>query len=117
VELAIPILPADDLKAARAFYVDGLGFEVRFEATEDGTTGLLGVVRGSMQLTIDAPMTGHGRNACVSLQVESADRYYDEWRARVEIDAPPKDESWGARTFSVQDPSGNTIFVIGPPRA
>ena len=114
MELAVPILPADDLRAARAFYVDGLGFDVRFEATDDGTTGLLGLARGSMLVTIDAPMDGHGRQACVSLQVDSADRYYEEWRERVEIPRPPQDEPWGARTFSVHDPSGNTIFVIGP---
>ena len=114
MELAVPILPADDLRAARAFYVDGLGFAVRFEASEDGATGLLGLRRGTMLLTIDAPMRGHGREACVSLQVESADRYYAEWRERVEIPLPPRDEPWGARTFSVHDPAGNTIFVIGP---
>jgi uncharacterized glyoxalase superfamily protein PhnB len=48
--------------------------------------------------------------------VDSADRYYDEWRQRVEIRWPPKDEPWGARTFDVIDPFGNTIFVIGPLR-
>lgn len=115
MEIAVPILPADDLSAARAFYVDALGFTVRFEASEDGRTGLLGLARGSMLLTIDCPMSGHGRQACVSLQVENADRYYAEWRERVAIAAPPREEPWGARTFSVQDPSENTIFVIGPP--
>lgn len=114
MEMAVPVLPADDLAAARKFYVDKLGFSIRFEATEDGTSGLLGLARGSMLLTIDAPMSGHGRQACVSLQVESADRYYKEWSERVTIERPPRDESWGARTFSVHDPAGNTIFVIGP---
>lgn len=115
MELAVPILPADDLAAARAFYVDGLGFTVRFEATDDGRTGLLGVARGSIWLTIDAPMSGHGRQACASLLVDDADRYFTEWRDRVDIRAAPRDEPWGARTFSVHDPAGNTIFVIGPP--
>lgn len=36
-----------------------------------------------------------------------------EWE-RVEIRYPPKNESWGARTFDVIDPFGNTIFVMGP---
>ena len=27
---------------------------------------------------------------------------------------PPKNEEWGARTFDLLDPSGNTLFVIGP---
>lgn len=114
MERAVPILPVDDLAIAKAFYVDALGFSIAFEATEDGTVGLLGVERGAIAITLDSPMAGHGRNVCVSLQVESADRYYDEWRQRVAIDAPPRDEDWGARTFGLQDPFGNTIFVIGP---
>lgn len=113
MERAIPILFADNLQIAKEFYVDQLGFEVRFEATENGTTGLLGVDRGTISLTLDCPMSGHGREACVSLQVVDADAYYNEWRDRVEIRRPPRDEPWGARTFDVIDPFGNTIFVIG----
>lgn len=114
MERAVPILPADDLAVAKEFYVGGLGFNVSFEATDDGKTGLLGLERGSLCLTLDSPMSGHGRDACVSLQVESADAYYDEWREKVAIRRPPTNESWGARTFDVIDPFGNTIFVIGP---
>ena len=114
MERAIPILPADDLRVAKEFYVNRLGFDVRFEATADGTSGLLGVDRGAISLTLDCPMSGHGREACVSLQVEDADAYYDEWRDRVEIRRAPKNEPWGARTFDLIDPFGNTIFVMGP---
>lgn len=114
MELAIPVLPGDDIRVAREFYVDRLGFGVRWEWTEDGRNGMLGIERGGIVITIDCPMTGHGRNACVSLQVEDADRYYDEWRDRVDIPRPPKNEEWGARTFDVTDPFGNTIFVMGP---
>lgn len=114
MEKAIPVLPADDLAAAKHFYVDQLGFRVAFEQG-DGKSGIMGVERGTISITIDAPMSGHGRDACVSLQVSDADAYYREWRDKVEIKHPPRDEYWGARTFSVHDPSGNTIFVIGPP--
>ncbi len=82
MERAIPILPADDLSAAKTFYVDGLGFSVTFEVTEDGRSGLLGLARGTIRLTINSPMQGHGRNACVSLEVHDADEYYREWRPR-----------------------------------
>ena len=114
MELAIPVLPVDDLQSAKRFYVDRLGFEVSFEASDDGKTGLLGVKRGSIQITLDCPMEGHGRDACVSLQVENADRYYDEWSKRVQVLRPPHNEEWGARTFDLVDPFGNTIFVMGP---
>ena len=114
MERAVPVLPVDDLTAARTFYVDGLGFEVSFEVTEDGKSGLLGVRRGAIAITLDSPMDGHGRDACVSLEVESADRYYEEWRTRVPVKRPPRNEEWGSRTFDVTDPFGNTIFVVGP---
>lgn len=116
MERAIPILPVDDLAAAKEFYVGRLGFDVRFEITEDGRRGLLGVERGGIVITLDCPMKGHGRDACVSLQVDSADAYYEEWKSRVAIRRAPKDEPWGARTFDVVDPFGNTIFVMGRPR-
>jgi len=115
-ETAVPILPVQDLDVAKNFYVDQLGFAVGWEyRADDGKEGLLGVQRGGMKFTLDCPMSGHGRDACVSLEVESADGYYQEWTARgVAIERPPKNEDWGARTFSVIDPFGNTIFVIGP---
>jgi len=114
MERAIPILPAEDLAAAKAFYVDGLGFRVTSEASADGRTGLLALERGTIQLTLDCPMEGHGRNACVGLHVDDADAYYREWSAKVSVLRAPKDEEWGARTFDLLDPSGNTIFVMGP---
>ncbi|MBV8675180.1 MAG: VOC family protein [Acidobacteriaceae bacterium] len=110
----MPILPADDLATAKAFYVDGLGFSVTFESSADGRSGLLGLKRGTMELTIDCPMNGHGRDACVSLRVDDVDACYREWSARVAVLRAPRDEEWGARTFDLLDPSGNTIFVMGP---
>jgi hypothetical protein len=60
-------------------------------------------------------MAGHGRDACVTLEVESADRYYEEWSQRVPVLRSPHNEDWRARTFDLLDPFGNTLFVIGPP--
>jgi hypothetical protein len=77
--------------------VNKLGFRVTFEASEDGGSGLLGIERGAIQLTLDCPMQGHGRNACVALQVDDADAYYREWHAKVDVLRAPKDEEWGVR--------------------
>ena len=114
MELAVPHLPVEDLAVAKQFYVEKLGFNIDFEASEDGKTGILGVRRGTIQITLDCPMDGHGRDACVSLQVDSVDQYYDEWRAKTPVKRPPHNEPWGARTFDLIDPFGNTIFVMGP---
>lgn len=75
VERAVPHLPADDLRTAKEFYVTKLGFRVAFEASDDGRSGILGLTRGGIQITVDCPMEGHRRNACVSLEVEDADAY------------------------------------------
>jgi catechol 2,3-dioxygenase-like lactoylglutathione lyase family enzyme len=103
MERAVPILPAEDLAAAKAFYVDSLGFEVDFEESDDGRAGLLGIRRGSLYLTLDCPMDGHGREACAALHVEDADRYYDEWRKVAK--RAPHSEPWGGRTFASSIPS------------
>jgi catechol 2,3-dioxygenase-like lactoylglutathione lyase family enzyme len=116
MDRVVPVLPTDDLAAAKAFYVDGLGFTVTWEHSEDGRTGLLGVARGEMHITLDCPMDGHGRHACVSFHVDDVDGYYDEWSQRVPMLRAPRDEEWGSRTFDLHDPSGNTLFVIGPSR-
>jgi uncharacterized glyoxalase superfamily protein PhnB len=74
----------------------------------------MGLQRGTIELTIDAPMSGHGREAVCSIRVDDADAYYREWSAQVSIAREPRNEYWGARTFSVTDPYGNGLFVIGP---
>jgi catechol 2,3-dioxygenase-like lactoylglutathione lyase family enzyme len=109
-----PILPTDNLRISKAFYVDKLGFSLRFEYTEDGEQGLVGIERGNVHITLDCPMEGHGREACVSIEVEDTDAIFEEWASQLELTDRPKNEDWGARTFSIQDPSGNTLFIIGP---
>src|SRR5581483_376828 len=114
MERAIPILPTEDLAVAKKFYVDRLGFTVTWEASEDGHSGLLGIALGTIEWTLDSPTDGHGKNACVAIQVDDADRYYRDWISKVDILRAPKNEDWGARTFDLLDPSGNTIFLMGP---
>ena len=114
LERAVPILPGDDLGVAKDFYIGKLGFTVRFEATGDGKHGITGLERGTVELPIDCPMSGHGRHVCASLRVSSADAYYEEWRQEVEFKRPPVNEPWGGRTCGFRDPFGNSIFVIGP---
>lgn len=114
MEKAIPNLPADDLQVAKDFYVGKLGFRVTYEATEDGTSGVMGVQRGGFVLHLDAPMSGHGRNVVVTLEVDDTDALYDQWRRQVELGQPPRNEEWGGRTFGVTDPYGNLLYVVGP---
>lgn len=114
MERAIPNLPADDLEVAKDFYVGKLGFNVVYEATEDGKSGVMGLQRGGFTLHLDAPMSGHGRNVVVTLEVDDADALYDAWRGQVEPSRAPGNEEWGGRTFGVTDPFGNLLYIVGP---
>ncbi|MFZ4508554.1 MAG: VOC family protein [Fimbriimonas sp.] len=111
--IAVPNLPSSDLSVAKKFYVETLGFCVVFESTEDGVSGLIGLERDGMRINIDAPMDGHGRQACVSLEVEDVDALYAEWSSRLHLTEAPADQPWGSRTFGFQDPDENTVFVLG----
>ena len=112
--IAVANLPSSDLAVAKDFYVNKLGFQVLFESTEDGHSGLIGLERDGMRINLDSPMEGHGRNVCVSIEVEDIDTLYNEWSASVGMVEPPTIQPWGARTFGFGDPDGNTVFVLGP---
>lgn len=53
--------------------------------TVSGNGRLVPLRRGTLQITLDCPTEGHGRNACVSLRVNSADECYDGWRAKIPV--------------------------------
>src|ERR1700752_1202963 len=101
MERAVPVLPADDLRVAKDFYATRLGFRVLFEASDDGKSGLHGLARGTVQITVDSPKDGEGRNDCFSREVYGAEAHYEEWCKKVDVPRPPKNESWGARTFDL----------------
>src|SRR4051812_7259674 len=109
---AVPNLPSSDLSIAKKFYVNTLGFSLVFDSSEDGHSGIIGLEREGMRINVDAPMDGHGRRACVSLEVDDVDSFYKEWSLRLEGLQPPVDQPWGARTFGFQDPDDNSIFVL-----
>ncbi len=114
MERAVPNFPADDLRVAKDFYVGKLGFSVRYEATEDRKSGVMGLQRGGFVLHLDAPMSGHGRNVVATLEVDDTDALYDQWRGQVDMQRPPRNEEWGGRTFGITDPFGNLLYVVGP---
>jgi catechol 2,3-dioxygenase-like lactoylglutathione lyase family enzyme len=53
MERAVPILPGNDVSTAKKFYVDGLGFNVAWDYSDDGRTGLVDLERDGIELTID----------------------------------------------------------------
>jgi catechol 2,3-dioxygenase-like lactoylglutathione lyase family enzyme len=64
MELAVPVIPADDISQMKRFYIDKLGFQLTFETESDGTRGMIGVKRGSMEISRATSIGARARSAC-----------------------------------------------------
>jgi len=112
-EGAEPILPAQDVSRARAFY-ESLGFKAgyhddRYEILRRGSLVVHLEARGDLM-----PAANH---ASCYWRVTDADTLYREFSA---LGLPaegspslsePFDEPWGMREFALRDPAGNLIRV------
>lgn len=110
-EKAIPVLRIFDLAAARAFYVDYLGFAVAWEHRfEPDTPVYMAVRRG----TVELHLSEHHGDACpgstVFVPMEGLDALHVELAARGYRYARPGIETvdWG-RQMRIADPFGNTL--------
>lgn len=110
-----PGLTADDLARSMAFYADALGFVVSERWTND-EGGLRGVMMraGTCELGLSQDDWAKGRDRKkgqgVGIWLETS-QDVDALAARVKaagysLTEEPKDQPWGARSFSVDDPDG-----------
>ena len=74
---------------------------------------VLGLERGTIQLTLDSPMKGHGRDACVSLHVDDAIDNYGGGTVRPDLVSTPtlKTGGKGRRSSSFRMQSSRTAPV------
>jgi catechol 2,3-dioxygenase-like lactoylglutathione lyase family enzyme len=114
----IPTLIVRDMAEALDFYTRVLDFEVT--ATEGGDKPFYALLaRGPdelhLALTSGRVPPGHG---CAMVVCADVDGLFASFRARglavpTRQDSPvhegPVDQTWGAREFYVDDPSGNTL--------
>jgi lactoylglutathione lyase len=120
---AAPSLTVNDLEKSIAWYRDVLGLVVKDRWEHEGK--LMGVEMRAGGVTFmlgqddwkkgrDRVKGGGFRLYCQTAQ--DADRLAEQIKARGgTLAQEPKDESWGARVFSVEDPDGFkiTIFKTG----
>lgn len=110
------VVKVKDQDAARAFWVDKLGFEVRIDQIM-GSMRFLTVapVGGATELVLGTDdMYGEGTGFIngISFIVDDVDATYAELKAAgVDMVAPPEDMPWGARGAWFRDPDGNQHFL------
>jgi len=111
------ILYHEDMKAARAFYEDILGFKVR-EVTYDWFIGYWVSEKHEMTLCISTSPEERkkwgagGKGVVIDFVVPDVDHpYFCLTNLGVIFAEPPTDKPWGLRTASFLDPAGYTLTI------
>ena len=110
-ERAFPIIIAEDLDEARAFYEE-LGFSATYRFPPDGEPRYVTMSRGASSIGIGAQSApGEGRFG-FWVYVKDVDGTLERLRASgIEVIAEPEDQPWGERVARVRDPGGNLVYL------
>jgi len=110
----------DKLSATKDFYTHVLDFGVTFEndfylllhtPNHQAEISFLLPNHPSQQPFFHKPYQGEGM--FITIEVEDVDAYYQSIQSKdVEIIIPIRDEPWGDRHFSIQDPNGIGIDIV-----
>jgi lactoylglutathione lyase len=121
--IGVAMFTVADQDAARAFYTEKLGWEVRGDDRfgEDGEMRWLEVAPpgSTARLALNPPMRGEPGGSAIG--VETADVRAEHERLLsidgVTIDTPPMEMGGAPPMFSIQDPDGNQIWIVQTPTA
>jgi catechol 2,3-dioxygenase-like lactoylglutathione lyase family enzyme len=109
----IPILRSFDEQAARAFYLDFLGFSVTFEHRFDATAPLyMGVILGGCELHISEHHGDATPGAALRIELPDVKSYCAALNAKRYKHARPgvQHQEWGWDDMAITDPAGNRLI-------
>ncbi len=111
------LIQVSDIRRSVKFYRDGLGIPLWSTGYgDDSFEGEVGSVRIVLHPDFDESMNQAPRGAgiLIHLWVPDANAYHADLRRRgIPIAEEPHDRPWG-RHFSVDDPDGYRIHILGP---
>ena len=120
--IGVMMFSVADQDAARAFYTEKLGFEVRADMTfgEQNDMRWLEVAPpgSTARLALNPPMGGQPGGSAIG--VETADVLGEHARLSamgIDVGPEPQRMPGAPLMFSVQDPDGNWIWVVEQPTA
>lgn len=112
--LDLLLLEVNSLEESLQFYGDRLGFEV--EATEPEADPPMATLRSGrirlMLAQVPSAMARRGRGVHFFLTVEDVDDFHRRLLALGLDAAPPADEGWGGRFFTLEDPDRYRLFFV-----
>lgn len=110
----------EKIAETKKFYVETLGFGVRFENdfyllmhTPNGQDEISFLLPNhpSQKPIFQKPFNGQGMY--LTIEVEDVDKLYAEMKKKkVKIEIELRDEPWGDRHFAIQDPNGIGIDLV-----
>jgi predicted enzyme related to lactoylglutathione lyase len=121
--IGVAMFTVADQDAARAFYTEKLGWEVRGDDRfgEDGAMRWLEVAPpgSTARLALNAPMRDEPGGGSIGVETPDVRAEHERLSAvdGVTIDTPPMEMGGAPLMFSVADPDGNHIWVVQTPPA
>jgi len=121
--IGVAMFTVADQDAARAFYTEKLGWEVRGDDRfgEDGAMRWLEVAPpgSTARLALNAPMRDEPGGGSIGVETTDVRAEHERLSAvdGVTIDTPPMEMGGAPLMFSVADPDGNHIWVVETPPA
>jgi catechol 2,3-dioxygenase-like lactoylglutathione lyase family enzyme len=112
--LDLLFLEVNNLEESVAFYRDVLGFEIESH-TPDADPPIASVKSGSLRISLVQQletMLKRGRGVHFVLGVTDVEDFYQQLRSRHINVAEPRDEGWGGRFVSLQDPDSYRYFFV-----
>lgn len=113
----IPILRMFDIRKAREFYFDYLGFKVDFEHRFEPDLPLfMGISRGGIQLYLSEHHGDGSPGVHIHIETAGLAKYHAELAGKGYNYMRPglENQTWGATTMTVYDPFSNHITFSEP---
>ncbi len=113
----VPILRSFDEAAARAFYLDFLGFEIVFEHRfGPGAPLYMSIRMGACELHISEHYGDTGPGGAVRIEIEDVAAYSATLNAKNYKFARTgyQDQEWGWCEMAITDPAKNRIIFCSP---
>ena len=115
----VPTLDVSSLGQSLTFYVERLGFELRWgwsdgDGFEGGEPTFVCIASGDAVLFLAQGDVGSGARLFIEVPfVEEVDELAERL-TDLRFKSPLTDEPWGSREFSIEDPDGNELRFSCP---
>ena len=104
---SVPILYSSDVKKSIEYYIEVLGFDIKWEWDDPPTFG--GVSKDGVELFFCKEGQGHP-GTWIAIMVDNVDTLHERIKTRGgKIISAPENKEWNLREMLVQDPDGHII--------